>query len=396
MANKRHHFVPQYYLKQFRGDDTNRILVCLVEPYRCVGLGSIKGQCQHDHFYGKDGPADAMLQETEQAIAPTLYQVNRSCTASTEQWQGLRLLAVQLHFRTSKAAELAKMFPRFAAHQVITTAIRKGELPEPDGGWRPEMMDFEGVPQSLLGLNLLAGYFETATLRGKLLRAPADSLFITSDNPAITLNQFAAETKGPRDYVGFAQSGFQLVLPLSPSLCAFLYDPFVYKVGHRNEDIVDLIAGDVETLNSLQVQSAERCLYAHGVGAEAEIRRLVEQYARLRKPNTEAVKAFPQNERETLIKFADPAMVLPRRWQFCGYLKNVRRNVGDRRDPGYTHMIKMLIDDIEKNPGAMELEERIDRVALSLPEDRPIRVPRRADFLGMRLPDSPKGWKAGM
>ena len=55
LTNKRHHFVPQYYLKQFQGDGTDRILVCLVDPYRCVGLGAIKGQCQRDHFYGKDG-----------------------------------------------------------------------------------------------------------------------------------------------------------------------------------------------------------------------------------------------------------------------------------------------------------------------------------------------------
>ena len=396
MTNKRHHYVPQYYLKQFRGDDTNRILVCLVEPYRCVGLGSVKGQCQHDYFYGKDGPTDAMLQDTEQAIAPALYAVNKSRTATTEQWQGLRLLAVQLHLRTSKAAELAKVFPRFAADQIITTAIKKGELPEPSGGWRAEMMDFEGVPQSLLGLNLLACYFETAILRCKLLSAPPGSFFISSDNPAITLNQFAADAKGVRDYVGFAQSGFQLVLPLSPSLCAFLYDPFVYKVGHRNDDLVEVQPGDVEILNSLQVQSAERCLYAHRTEAEREINQLVARYSRLRKPNTEAIKSYPQNEKETLLKLADPAIVLPRRWQFCGYLKNIRRKVGERRDPGLTHLIQLLVDDIEKNPGDVNLDERLERAIQRLPENGPIPVLRRPEFHGVRLPDSPKGWKVGL
>jgi hypothetical protein len=399
MVNKRHHYVPQYYLKQFRGDDTNRVLVSMVEPYRCVGLGSIKGQCQHDHFYGKNGATDAMLQETEQTIAPTLYQVNASRTVSDEQWQGLRLLAVQLHLRTRKAAELAKIFPRFMADQVIQTAIKKGELPPPKGGWHADMMDFEGVPQTLLGPNLLFCYFETATLRGKLLSAPPGSFFITSDNPAITLNQFAADAKGVRDYVGFAQAGFQLVLPLGATLCAFLYDPFVYKVGDRNAGIVQVSADDVELLNSLQVQSAERCLYAHRLEAEPELKRLVARYARLRQPHTSGMKSFPQNDKETLIKFSDPPMVIPRRWQFCGYVKKIRRRVGDRRDPGMSHINELLVENIRKKPAGVVLEERLEQVIQSLPEHGPIPVVRRPGISGgrpdIRLPDSPRDWKVG-
>lgn len=396
MVNKRHHYVPQYYLKQFRGDDTDRVLVCMVDPYRCVGLGSIKGQCKHDHFYGKDGPADAMLQETEDAIAPTLYAVNTTRAVTAEQWQALRLLAVQLHLRTHKAAELAKIFPRFVADKIITAAIKTGELPEPDGGWRAEMMDFGGVPQSLLGLNLLACYFETTTLRCKLLSAPTGSFFISSDHPAIMLNQFAADAKGVRDYVGFAQSGFQLVLPLSPSLCAFLYDPYVYKVGRRNDDLVELRTEDVEILNSLQVQSAERCLYAHRTEAEREVHRLVARYSKLRKPITQAIKSYAQNESETLLKISDPTMTLPGRWLFCGYLKNIRRNVGERRDPGITHMIQLLVDDIERDPTNVNLEERLGRLVHILPENEPIPVLRHPTFSRVQLPNSPKDWRVGL
>jgi hypothetical protein len=367
-----------------------------VEPYRSVGLGSIKGQCQRDHFYGKDGPTDAMLQDTEKSIAPALYSVNQSRTATTEQWQGLRLLAVQLHLRTNKAAELAKVLPRFAADQVITAAIKKGELPPPKGGWRPEMMNFDGVPQMLLSLNLIACFFETSTLRGKLLSAPPGSAFITSDNPAVTLNQFAADAKSARDYVGFAQSGFQLALPLSPSLCLFLYDPFVYKVGDRNAKLVEVSASDVEILNALQIQSAERCLYGHRLEAESEISRLVAQYHRLRKPNAAAIKSYPQNEKETLLMFADPVLVLPRRWQFCGYLRNIRHKVGERRDPGFTHLIQLLVEDIEANPGGINLHERLRQIIQRLPEKGPIPVLRRPSLSGVRLPDSPGSWRVGV
>jgi hypothetical protein len=365
----------------------------MVEPYRCVGLGPLKGQCQRDHFYGKDGATDNMLQTSELLTAPVLYAVNKSRSATVEQWKALRFLAVQLHLRTSKAAELAKVFPRFAADQIITTAIEKGELPEPKGGWRAEMMDFEGVPQSLLGLNQIACYLETSTLRCKLLSAPSGSFFITSDNPSITLNQFAADAKGIRDYVGFAQSGFQLVLPLSPSLCAFIYDPNVYKVGQRNDPVVQISVSDVEVLNSLQVQSAERCIYAHRPEAEPEVARLVARFARLRKPNSAGMKSFPQSEKETLIKFGDPTLILPRRWQLCNYLKNVRRAVGERRDPGFSHVISLVIADIEANPINVDLQQRLERVLAQLPERVP--VVRRPGLSGFRLPDSPKDWNQG-
>lgn len=394
MLNKHQHFVPQYYLRQFRSDGTNRVLVCLVEPYRCVGLGGIKGQCQRDHFYGKDSVTDEVLRETEQQIAPTLYAVNSSHTTTTEEWQTLRLLAVQLHLRTNKAAERAKVFPRFVADKLISTAIKKGHLPPPLGGWQESMMDFEGVPQMLLGLNLLSCYLETATLRCKLLRAAPGECFITSDHPAIALNQFAVKERSVRDYVGFAQAGFQLLLPLSPALCAFFYDPFVYKVGNRNDRIVELNASDVEIVNSLQVQSAEKCLYAHQPEQSRRIEELVAKYCRLRMPLSAGIKSHRQNENATLLMFSDPPPVLSKRWQFCSYLANIRRAVGDRRDPGHTHLVQLLIEDIERTPKELSLDERIARIVRNLPHTIP--VVRRPELLGIQLPQTRKDWKVGM
>lgn len=337
-----------------------------------------------------------MLQETEQQVAPTLYTVNAARAATDEQWKALRLLGTQLHLRTNRAAERAKQFPKFAADQFIRAAIKNGKLPPPEGGWHRDMMDFEGVPQMLLGLNLLECFFETATLRCKLLSPPKGECFVTSDNPAILLNQFAAEKKSVRDYIGFAQTGFQLVLPLGPSLCAFLYDPFVYKVGNRKDELVEISAGDVDVLNSLQVQSAERCLYAHRVEEEPRVADLVRRYARHRRPDSATIKSFPQGENQELVMFTNPPPVLPRRWQFCSRVKNIRSEVGDRRDPGYTHLIQLLMDDIEKNPTGVILEDRIKKIMGALPENAPIQVLRHPRLHGVRLPESRKDWKVGV
>jgi hypothetical protein len=75
----------------------------------------------------------------------------------------LRLLVAQLHVRTRKAAESAKVFPMHIAYKVIKAAIERGDLPPPpDGKWTEDMMDFKGVP--VAGLVALQGVRPSAGL----------------------------------------------------------------------------------------------------------------------------------------------------------------------------------------------------------------------------------------
>jgi len=239
-VNKRQHFVPQHYLRLFRVDDTEQVIVARVEPYKYIGPGPIKGQCQESFFYGdSDSRLDEMLREIETSFAPELVRICSSKQLTPNDVQSLRLFCAHLHLRTRKAAEIAKVFPRFMADQVITNAIERGELPSPEGGWKPDMMDFTGVPNTLLG-NLIRCYFETARLGIKLLEPPIGEYFVTSDHPVVIMNQFASDAKSFRSFAGFAQTGFQMILPIGPQRCVIFYDPNVYKVGGRNEPLVPL------------------------------------------------------------------------------------------------------------------------------------------------------------
>ena len=160
--------------------------------------------------------------------------------------------------------ETAKVFTKYIAYEVIKHGIETGRLPPPPGGrWTENMMDFDGVAGALIKEAVVPCWMEMQTLQLKRLHAPVGTPFITSDHPVVTLKEFCSRTKSPRSFAGFSLTGFQLVLPLSPTLCLFFFDQKVYKVGARSSRIVNLSASDAEIVNALQVQTADECIYFH-------------------------------------------------------------------------------------------------------------------------------------
>ncbi|WP_334319237.1 hypothetical protein, partial [Termitidicoccus mucosus] len=70
--NKQQYFVPQLYLSQFGIHETELISIMQISPCRFIGAGTIKDQCKDDYFFGQDSKLDAMLQDMESHIGPTL------------------------------------------------------------------------------------------------------------------------------------------------------------------------------------------------------------------------------------------------------------------------------------------------------------------------------------
>lgn len=357
------HFVPQHYLRQFHVGDAKRIAVARVVPFRWIGSASIKGQCQRGEFYGKDSAVDGAYKEIEAGVAPALREVAACRTWSLQQQFALRMLAVSLHIRTRKAIEAEKVAFRKLADEEIRFAIDRGELPPPPGGWRPGLMDVTGIPSGLL-LTTIGCDLEAATLGMKLLAAPRDRSFITSDHPAVAMNPFAYKADPNRRHVGFSKAGFQLLLPLSPEVAVIFYDPKVYKVGRRGERCVTVSPDDVELLNSLQVQSADACLYTHSEAMRPELARLHERYQRLR-PNIEDTTRRHEltgPEKAVLFHGQHFSVNAPRPLACVGYRRNIRVRPGDRRDPAHTALVSQLVADLENNPTGGDLDARMRRL----------------------------------
>jgi hypothetical protein len=172
MNGKRDHFLPRHYLRQFEYQQSGQITIATINPCRLVGLGLIDRQCQKDFFYEKNEALNRILWQSENDLAPVLLRVTENLDFNSKERVALNLLAALLHLRTKSAVEQAKVFPRRMAHEFITSQIQAGKLPEPRGGWREEMMDFTGVPGTLIKEGVIPCSMEMQTLECKLLRAP--------------------------------------------------------------------------------------------------------------------------------------------------------------------------------------------------------------------------------
>jgi len=364
LAQKRQHFVSQHYLRQFRIGSTDQIAIAILDPARIIGAGAIKRQCQEDYFYGDDKVLEQILSRSESDIAPVLAALTTKLDFNEPELVALRLLAAELHVRTRKAVESAKVFPKHLAYQVIKSAIERGDLPPPPNGvWSEDMMDFGGVPGFLFQTGTIPCWLEMQTLNCKLLRAPSSTAFITSDDPVVMLNQFAIGAHPIRSFVGFGMAGFQLLLPVSPSLCLFFFDPKVYKVGARGKRLVDVAVSDVELINSAQIQTAEKCLYFHDLRFGADVLRMITSYTPLRVPIRETLKQYPgRNDKETFLHLQRPEIRLPRDWQFCRLRRRIGAKPGDKRNPAWSQMIAELMEDMRRDPGGGEIFDRIGRI----------------------------------
>jgi hypothetical protein len=358
------HFVPRHYLRQFAVHGLERIMVSKVSPYRHEGEKGLGWACQQLDFYESDKALNETIWTCENELAPVLVQVVKKEDFTEPELVALRWLAVTLHFRTKKAVEAFKVFPKRICYEVIQNAIDQGELPPPpDGKWTEEMVDFNGVPGFLWKNSVIRCSLEMQTLACKLLRAPDGVSFITSDNPVLALNQFCSGAERFRNFVGFAKSGFQLVMPISPKLCVFFYDARVYKVGLRRHRLVPVSAADVEIVNALQMQSAEEFVLFHEPTLESEVKKLVARYAALRVPVEGNLQTLAgSREGEQLFHSKKSSVKLPRAWAFCRMRRHFNASIGDRRDPAWTALIGELMDDFEKNPNGGDIPARIEQI----------------------------------
>lgn len=326
-----------------------------------IGPAAIKHQCQEDYFY-EDKTVDELMGEHETELAPLLIRVAKKESFDAKELVALRMLAATLHARTRKAVETAKVFPKRIAYEVIKSGIERGELPPPEGGWKEGMMDFDGVPGFLVRNLILPAWLEMQTLNCKLLKAEPGNFFLTSDHPVVLLNQFFMDAEPHRSFVGFSRSGFQLLLPISPTLCLFFYDAKVYKVGLRRHELTTIGKADVEVVNSLQVQNAEKCLYFHDIDQGALIANLVNRYSHLRTPIEDSLRTIASPDcTDQILHMRNPSVKLMKKWGFCRLRRHVNIGSDRRRNPHWTELAQQVLEDMYRDPNGGDVFDRIEK-----------------------------------
>ncbi|HQM83160.1 MAG TPA: DUF4238 domain-containing protein, partial [bacterium] len=66
--NKKHHFVPRFYLKLF-SENRKSINIFNLSSRKLIKNGCLKDQCYQDYFYGKDNKTEKDLSDIENEVS---------------------------------------------------------------------------------------------------------------------------------------------------------------------------------------------------------------------------------------------------------------------------------------------------------------------------------------
>ena len=204
-ANKKHHFVPRFYLKRFSPDGKSINLYNIPNSRRIL-RANLKNQCYRDYFYGKDLKVEQSIAAIETEAADILRKIDEcSCPPppfSAEHVSLITHVAIQ-QARTEYEAD--------ALNEINDAMIQKMMGP---------VMAAKGIDLSKFKVNLAEpGAFGVSVacnisplamdLRYKLLIDKTGEGFVTCDNPVVALNPLLS-FRSFGSNCGIAAKGLQL------------------------------------------------------------------------------------------------------------------------------------------------------------------------------------------
>lgn len=262
--NKDQHFVPKFLMRQFSSDprcesDRKWINLYLLKTRKFIPNASIAGQCQRPYFYGKDIELEKMFGELEGRTKSLLGDLSPNALSKLKSGE---LFEIKLftYIQNMRSLETANRVDQ--VFDIMMKSVVEREAKELGIGSdqykihhkSPQLMAlmtaFEAIPL-LEDLKLCFLYNRDGTD------------FVLSDHPTTSYNQFGEHHPwlGPRysSACGIASKGIQLFMPLSPKLCAAVYDPSTYHYGH--DLVLNINAADAWKINILQASNTQSCLY---------------------------------------------------------------------------------------------------------------------------------------
>lgn len=251
--NKRHHFVPQFYLRRFSPDDRS-IGVWNLRSGSVFAQASIKGQCHREYLYGHDGELEKHLSYMEGNTSEIMRQIcidPRQFVPNHPPFSNfLFFVIVQL------GRGLTSIGDRPAHRKTQQSIYGAGSLFKPDDQAK------EAVRRITTAL---ADMVCITDLDVRILQIPPASKmrFVTSDSPIILSNEFL---RPYRDLytMDIISKGLQIFVPLDPRHTVHLFDPAPYALAAPGKSgFVEVSDSDVMGLNRLHVEQSLSNLYFH-------------------------------------------------------------------------------------------------------------------------------------
>lgn len=287
---KRQHYVPQFYLRHFSCDGSDRLHLIHVDDLRPIPQVGIRGQCYDDYFYGKDPVVENALQDLEGATA----EVFRSVIA--KQRLPERGTPDDFVFRTF----LCLQWGRTKSHAEMSEATFDKLLKTTYGAeWRAQGITQEQIDEvyfgteypGLFSLGMAAeGVPFMGDLESKLVITGSHGEFVTSDVPVEFYNPYLLG-RYPGGVTGLNARGLVILYPISPELLAVLYDSTCYRVGSPQTRVMRLSnRSDLIAINNFQFLHADDAVYFHNEKLAMDYVREFSKVGRMRNKDRSVVQ----------------------------------------------------------------------------------------------------------
>lgn len=280
-TQKEHHYIPQFFFRNFSHDpDKRRINLLLVQDNRVIRDVKISKQAKRHRLY-LTNEIDQALSRIEDGISGGL----RSVIDNPSEFGSLRLSESVFHaIATAFTLQFARLpsrgrryhdaiaplFQELARNDLITNDEVPQELRDKlTSGEVSVDYDFRYDVLHATHSALIAAmiFFDmTVALVANATRIP----FLFSDGPAISTNRLLWDSRDLQGITGLGARGLVGVLPICESLALVFFDGGAYEC---TEDICRPLylnsEAHVGLINAFQAHSAEDALY-FGDGATAE------------------------------------------------------------------------------------------------------------------------------
>lgn len=358
---KKQHQVPQFLLKNFSSDRKSinifniddKTFDLTTDPNTKPGKKSnkIEKRFQNEFFYDYDNLIENFLaNKIENPASIVIESIIRdvNLNISSEEKSKLICFVSSLLYRTTEALNQADTILNSTFQHFIKELLRVNNLDEAAA----EKGKFLFNSQNLISMSALNGaekhlVFDDLELALIINKTNID--FYISDHPVFMYNWLYRKNLHPKSTSIFAR-GLQLFLPISYELTLCLYDPKIYKYGHRNTKIIEIKdTKDINILNSFQVSNANLNIGFRSPSSVINIRELYRRYGN-RKIHNFGTKVINNSEDSNESKIQ---------------IMSVRRQYELSRMPSFVQTKKFRGKNVDvvslRNPDLAEAYNELDR-----------------------------------
>ena len=294
--NKRQHYVPQNYLREFSQDGAT-IGVYLTGSNKYIDEAPIARQAQKPYFYSDNLELEKGLSEIEEITAKnrrTLFE-NTSQKLSLYQKEILYQDMMLQLFRTKQMADKVEEFATANARTIWRHC--SDELIRENADNYGIKYTYPIMPSLMVLLNNLT---VCLGLDFKILVNKTRLPFITSDAPISKYNKFFEARR--INTTGLLHKGIMLFYPLTPVHAVLYYDQGIYKVKYRKRHYLEITdVSDVYNLNGLTCACASQCIYYHADTIDANhVQWIYNEIKDTRQPLMQ-VTEIPETESSSLL-----------------------------------------------------------------------------------------------